>query len=45
MDDIQRSRYDVRPREVTFILEKEEEKCWELGQITCYKSEAALAEG
>lgn len=27
--DIKRSRYDVRPREVTFILEKEAEMSWE----------------
>lgn len=27
--DIKRSRYAVRPREVTFILEKLEEICWE----------------
>ena len=32
--DVQRSRFAVRPREVTFILEKLEEICWERLLVT-----------
>ena len=43
MDDIQRSRYDVRPPGGHFYSGERGREV--LGQITCSKSEAALAEG